>query len=242
MVETTETWSAGNVQVAVHPVEPLEGDSAYTLHVELCGQTSDVTFSTAPYGSPVDESAGALVGNTYAFDFSQAEILEPEELGSFVSAYLTEPLLVGVASADASLIGLVAAQGQGDGGGSYEQAGGEVWIFADADFTTNPYFAAEAESIEIAAGDVSIPIEAFALDGTFAPDGTSIGGGHAEGWADTREMGALLGIGDEPSAFCDFAVIMDVTCSACADGEPYCMSIEIAFDEAALVEGVTIEG
>ncbi len=242
-VSLSEGWSDGNFQVTLTPDVPLAGNTTYTLHIEVCEYTGDLTFTTSAYGSPMEESADALVGKTYVLDLSKSEILQPEGLGLFLASYLTEPLLIGVNNADESLIGLVGAQGYKKADGTYKQVGDDVWIFPDADFTTNPYFSASTPSIGIDYLDATITIESFELAGTFAPDGSAIGGGHAQGWGDTREMGPLLELGDDPGAVCEFidALGLGVSCSACADGEPYCLFLEVEFDEAPLAEGLTIE-
>lgn len=242
-IPTTATWADGNFQVEIAPTTALLGSTTYTLHIEVCEYTGDVTFTTSVYGSALEESADALVGNTYVLDLSRSEILQPEGLGVLLASYLTEPLLIGVDHADESVIGLVGAQGYKKSDGSYKQVGDQVWIFPDADFTTNPYFSASTESIGIDYSGATITIESFELSGTFAPDGSAIGGGHAQGWGDTREMGPLLELGDDPGAVCEFIAMLGlgVECSECADGEPYCLFIEARFDEAPIAEGLTID-
>lgn len=242
VVPTTNTWSDGNFQVSVAPDVPLEGESTYTLHIEVCDFAGDLTFSTSEYGAPLEGSADALVGNTYVLDLSKATILQPETLGPLLASYLTEPLLIGVDHADDTAIGLIGAQGYKKSDGGYKQVGTDVWIFPDADFSENPYFTASTDYVAIDYGGTTIPIEQFELSGTFAPDGSAIGGGHAQGWGDTRNMGPLLGLSDSPSAICDYIDLLGlgVECSACADGGEYCLFLEAVFDEAPVEAGLTL--
>jgi len=243
VVPTTETWSDGNFQVSVAPEAPLLGETTYRLHVEVCEFSGDLTFSTSQYGAPLEESTDALVGNTYVLDLSQATILQPDTLGPLLASYLTEPILIGVDHADDTTIGLVGAQGYKRSDGTYKQVGTDVWIFPDADFSENPYFSASTDYIAIDYGGTTIPIEQFELSGTFAPDGSAIGGGHAQGWGDTRNMGPLLGLSDDPSAICDYIDLLGlgVSCSPCADGGNYCLFLEAVFDEAPIADGLTID-
>lgn len=240
-VATTVTWGDGNFQAEVTPVEPLDGNTAYSLHIEVCSYSGDVLFTTSEYGTELAESAAGLVGNTYVLDLSKADILQPEGLGYLLAAYLTEPILLGVDHADESLIGMVGAQGYKKNDGTYKQVGTDVWIFPDADFTSAPYFAASTPEISIDYSDVAIPIESFSLAGTFAADGSKIGGGWASGLGDTRNMGPLLELGDDPGAVCDLITALGLSCETCADGEPYCVFLEVEFDEAPLAEGLTID-
>lgn len=240
-VASTINWGDGNFQAEVVPNEPLDGDAAYQLHIEVCEYTGDVLFTTSSYGLPLAEEAAGLVGSTYVLDLSKADILQPEGLGYLLAAYLTEPILLGVDHADESVIGLVGAQGYKKNDGTYKQVGAEVWLFPDADFTSSPYFAASTPAISIDYSDVAIPIENFSLAGTFAADGSRIGGGWASGLGDTRNMGPLLALGDEPDAVCTLMSALSLSCEACADGEPYCVFLEVEFDEAPLAEGLTID-
>ena len=240
-VPSTVAWGDGNFQAEVTPTEPLDGDAQYQLHIAVCEYTGDVLFTTSAYGSPLAEEAAGLVGNTYVLDLSQADILQPEGLGYLLAAYLTEPILLGVDHADESVIGMVGAQGFKKNDGTYKQVGTEVWIFPDADFTTSPYFAASTPEISIDYADVAIPIENFSLAGTFAADGSKIGGGWASGLGDTRNMGPLLELGDDPGAVCTLISALGLSCETCSDGEPYCVFLEVEFDEAPLATGLTID-
>lgn len=243
-VPSTAVWSDGNFQVEVVPDAPLVGSTTYTLHIGVCSYTGDVSFTTSVYGGALEEEPATLVGNTYVFDMSKADIVQPEGLGYLLASYLTEPLLIGVdhLDTDTNLIGLIGAQGYKKSDGTYKQASTEVWIFPDADFASAPYFEAATPSITIDYGDASIPIENFALEGTFSPDGQSIGGGHASGLGDTRDMGPLLGLGDNPTAVCSLIDSLGLTvgCEACSDGEELCLFLEVNFDEAEIASGVTI--
>lgn len=243
-VPSTASWGDGNLQVEVTPDSPLVGNTTYTFHIAICEYSGDVTFTTSPYGADLEEEESSLVGNTYVFDMSKADIVQPEGLGYLLASYLTEPLLIGVDHLDteAATIGMVGAQGLKKSDGTYKQVGTEVWIFPDADFSSSPYFAASTPSITIDYGDASIPIGDFALEGTFSPDGLSIGGGHASGLGDTRNMGPLLGLGDAEDAVCTLidSLGLSVGCEACPDGETLCLFLEVYFDEADIADGVTI--
>lgn len=242
-VPTTKTWSDGNFQVEITPDTPLLGSTTYTLHMEVCEYSGDLVFTTSVYGSALEESADALVGNTYVFNLSQAEILKPEGIGPLLSSYLKQPLLIGVDHADASVIGLIGSQGKQKDDGTYVQDGTTIWTFPDADFTTNPYFSAATDAISIDYYGTDIPLESFTLAGTFAPDGGSIGSAEASGLGDTRNMGPLLDLGDDPNAVCglvDSLGLPDVACEPCADGEPYCLYLEVRFDDAELEEGLIL--
>ena len=242
-VATTVTWADGSYQATITPSDLLAGSADYALHVEVCEYSGDLTFSTDVYGGALEEDSSGMVGNTYVFDMSKADITQPEGLGYLLATYLTEPLLIGIEAADESEIDLVGAQGKLRNDGTYRQYGEDVWDFPVADFTTAPYFSADTDRIEISYSGYAIPIEDFHLEGTFSPDATSVGGGLAYGLGDTRYMGPLMGRGDEPDAVCsliaDFQI--GIECVECEDGGPYCLFLEAEFGKAPLEEGLTIE-
>lgn len=242
-VGVSTSWSDGNFVATITPDSPLAGSTDYKLHIEICEYAGDLSFTTSPYGDALVEEPPSLEGNTYVFDLSKADIVEPEGLGYLLKSYLTQPLLIGVDHADASTIGLIGAQGELKTNGSYVQYGSDVWIFPDADFGSAPFFVANTDRIVIDYSSIEIPLETFYLEGSFAPDGSSIGGGYASGWGDTRNMGPLLGLSDDPNAVCGLidSLQLGINCEECSDGGAYCLFLAAEFGEAALEEGLTIK-
>ncbi len=241
-IPTAVTWDENAINAYVAP-DTLLGDSSYELLVDLCGDVTTVAFSTNEYGSPMDVEADALIGNTYFFDMSGADYVRPEGLGPLIGNYLTEPLLFGVTNADTSTISIVGAQGgvSDTTGNIYQVSGLATWDFGSADFTAAPFFKATAEQVGIDYADVTINIYNFEVEGTFAPDGSSIGGGIANGLADTRYLGEIIGFGTGWYEVCDFVASAGLDCETCPDGEETCLTLEAHFDDADLVDGLTIE-
>lgn len=219
------TWSDGNVQASVRA--DLEASSAYTLHVELCGVTTEVGFSTSELGTPLDGGTSSVQGRTYMIQLSEADITEPALLGSLARQYLTVPLLFEVTEANDSVVDLLGALGYLEDDGTYTQMTWlPTWDFPAGDFADAPYFYAEAEYITIMYGPYPIPIENFTLEGSFTSDGAQIQKGRATGKADTRYMAPLIKRDPKDyAAFCDLAGSLGIYCEPCADGEDYCLYI-----------------
>lgn len=234
-------WSDGNVQATLTTV--LAAETTYTLTVDVCGVTTTTTFTTSSLGKPLEVDPASLVGNTYVWRLSDADITEPSFLDFVANTYLTVPLLITVTAADDTTIDLLGGLGYLEDDGSYtQQMGEETWDFPSGDFAAQPYFEAYAELITITYSGTPIPIEQFHLSGTFTADGTRIEKGVGSGLGDSRYMGPLLGLPeDDLGAICEIAAEAGVECEPCADGEPYCIYIVAEEISAVVEEGLVLE-
>ena len=198
-------------------------------------------MSTSSLGSPLTVAPEDLLGNTYEFRLSNdAEITEPAFLDVMAASYLNVPLLFGVSAVDATSLTLIGSLGTQADDGSYSQDVGDVWHFPACDFSTAPFFSTVADLITLTYNGTDIPIEQFTLEGTFAPDGSSIEHGVATGNVDSRNLGPLVGQPDEPGAICNLASDLGVKCVPCADGEPYCLYMVAEQISAEMAEGLTL--
>lgn len=228
--------------VAVPAAGALAANTEYTLSAAVCDNQLQSRFTTSAYGEPLSLSYGDLAGRTYHFNLGDADYAQPEGLGAVLSTFLTDPLLIGVGTVDASSIQILGTQGRmnEDTGEITRRSGFDIWDFGVASFAEAPYFESEPTDIAIVYSGVEIPMYDFRLAGTFSADGTSIGFASAEGVGDSRNMGPLVGLGDDPDAVCSLAAGFGFTCEECPDGGRYCVRIEAYFDPSPLVEGLTL--
>lgn len=241
-IPTAVSWDEGGINAYVAP-DGLTGDASYEIQIVQCEETTLIAFSTDEYGKPMTASTDELVGNTYLFDMGGAEYVKPAGLGPLIGNYLTEPMLFGVSAATESEISIVGAQGgvNDTSGEIYQVTDLPTWDFGTADFSDSPFFRATADEVGIDYEDVTVNIYSFEIEGTFAADGSSIGGGIGKGLADTRYLGEIIGLGTGWYEVCDFVASAGLECEECPDGEITCMTLEAHFDDADLVEGLTIE-
>ncbi len=243
-VPVSAAFTDGNVQAVVTPDAALAPLTSYTLTVDVCGTSTSSAFTTSDLGTPLTGDPTMLLGRTYVFRLSDANITTPAFLNLIAGTYLTVPILLGVESADSSLIHMIG--GLGDDSGAVmtqlKDTSGYLptWDFPAADFSYQPYFQAASPMVTIMYGSVAIPISDFTLAGTFAADGSSIQHGTATGTGDSRNMGVLVGKSGDPAAICDLASSMGVDCTACPDGEPYCLYIVAEDITATALDGVTM--
>ena len=183
------------------------------------------------------------MGNAYFFDMGSADYVRPAGLGPIIGNYLTEPLLFGVTGATDAEISIVGAQGgvSDTTGAIYQVTSLATWDFGTATFNEAPFFRAVAEVVGIDYGDVTVNIYNFEVEGSFSPDGSSIGGAIANGLAYTRFLGSIIGLGDGWYEVCDFVANAGLECEMCPDGEETCLTLEAHFDDAPVVDGLTLE-
>jgi hypothetical protein len=241
-VETSfdAAWTEGGVQAELATV--LAANTTYTLTVDVCGATSSSSFTTSSLGAPLTVTPEELLGRTYVFRLSEADITQPSFLDIVASSYLTVPLLISVTASDETTIDLIGGLGELENDGSYTQlTSEETWDFPAGDFSAQPYFEAYAESIVITFSGIDIPIEQFHLSGTFTADGSRIERGVGSGLGDSRNMGPLvMREADDYGAICEIAAAAGVECEPCSDGEPYCIYIVAEQITAEWEEGLTL--
>jgi hypothetical protein len=241
-VETALSWDASRMNVTVLPALALAPNTTYGLTVFGCGNDAVYTFTTAEWGEPLDIAPIDLVGRVYNFDLAGADYAKPEGLGTLLGLYLTEPLLFQITDVTTGGITLMGAQGMVDGtsGEIVQNRTFSTWDFGQASFSDAPFFGATTAGIAIDYADSVIPMHNFHVEGTFAADGSMIGGGVASGHGDTRDMGPLLQLGGDPNAVCDFASGLGLDCVDCPDGNPWCLEIEAHFDDAEWLEDLDL--
>ena len=223
------------------PNEPLAPSTPSTVTLNYCRGSSDITFTTSGLGAPLS-SPDILETRTYALDLAGARILEPAGVGSVLTSYLTQSILVGVVSADATKIQMLGAIGKEDVTPPEQDYCDPSIDFPEADFTAQPYFQIGPQDTTLAVAGLALEIGDLEITGTFAADGTYFAGGTLAGVIDTRPLAPLLGddSGDE-GAICDLAISFGAVCEACpADGEPYCLSLVADQIQALEVEGETL--
>ena len=233
-------WAESGVTFQVSRSEHFEPNTEYELQLTDCRETRRIGFKTSEYGTPLEGDAKDLVSSTYLIDLAGATWLEPGSFSAILSLYFTTPILLMVNYADDAAVDFMGAQGYRDDLGIYRQSATEpTFDFPLSQWPEKPYFELVAPMVDITFQGVQVPIYDFALSGTFAPDGSSLGGAKVQGLGDTRYMGPLIGK-DDPGAICEQAASLGVSCSDCPDGNPYCMFLSAIDVDGARVPGLEL--
>ncbi len=239
-ISGTSTLADDNETVIFTPDAPLSASTSYTVTLDYCGGTVDLAFTTSEVGGPLND-ANALVGKTYALALGDARIVEPDGIGSVLSSYLTQDILIGVDTVSATEVQMIGAIGKEDASPPAQDWCDPTIDFPVADFSEQPYFQIGPQNTTLSVAGYSIEIGNLEITGTFAPDGTYFAGGTLSGTIDTRPLAPLLDDSGDEGAICDLAVSFGATCTACpADGEPYCLTLVADQITAEEVSGLTL--
>jgi hypothetical protein len=187
-VEGSPSWR-GNTLIFT-PDAPLAPSTTYTATVtHACAppEGASWSFTTSDVGAPVDPST--LIGSAYVADLRYGRVVQPEGGGSLLQTYLTSPLLVGITSADAERLDVLAALGsEADDDPPRQDTCKPTVPFGPAAFTENPIFesgpAAAPLSLEFAVFEKSVPFSGATFSGAFAPGGDYLAAAELRGELD----------------------------------------------------------
>jgi hypothetical protein len=225
--------------VTFAPDAPLNPSTSYVVRLDYCTGTAELSFSTSELGGSVP--ASVLEGKAYAFDSASGRMVEPEGVGAVLQEYLESGILVSPVEVSGGQVQMLSAAPTQDD--SNQQDFCRSTRVSAADYSAAPFF-------EVGPMDFAVPMSGYEIDvedhffaGTFAPDGSYIGGITLAGSVDTRPLVPLLFEGeDDPNAVCDLIASMGVSCEACG-GDPaalYCLAYRL-IDGVAQEVGTTLE-
>jgi hypothetical protein len=236
-----QAWVEGSLAFDVQFVGGLKAKHGYRMFIRDCAGERVVNFRTSPYGEPLESGAAGLIDNTYVLDLAGAEWVQPPGLGPLLQLYFTTPVLLGVQSADNDTIDFLGAPGIIDPfAGIQQDTTQQTWDFDGTSFTAAPFFRADVDEVNFSFDGLDIPVYGFRVEGTFAADGSSFGGGLLSGNADTRNLGVQLGEPDNPAAMCGYAESLGIACKPCPDGEPYCLDLAVQDVDGMKVPGLKL--
>lgn len=241
---TQVTWDETGLNANIRPLNPLDPATEYALQVQTCptATTTAVGFSTSTLGLPLEVELDTLVDRVYYLPLGGGNYEEPPGLGPIISAYLDQPLLFKVRDANVDSLMLMGAQGaiSSSSGEILQLPGRETFNFGAADFRGRPYFSTIASVVPLVYDGTEIKFYDFAVEGTFSADGSVIGYPQVDGLIDTRNLGSLVGIGNEDDSACEYVAAVGLECIACPDGQDLCLYLKATFPAAEYVPGLTV--
>ncbi|MES2640068.1 MAG: hypothetical protein V4850_11315 [Myxococcota bacterium] len=239
-IETTDSGPIGNDSGGGDTDTDTDADSDTDTDADSDTDTDSDTDADTDTDTDVDTGDDVtedLTGRTYVVSLADATITEPSGIGSFLSGYLTQEILLGVVSVsdtEIEMIGTIAVEGSSPAEQDYCLA---TIDFPTADFTGNPDFQIGPSDLSLDVGGVTIALTELLVTGTFEDDGSAFEDGVLSGTIDTRPLDAMVGDGSE-GIVCEYAAFVGATCEACpSDGGEFCLSL-VAED----ITGIELEG
>jgi len=228
-----QSVSEDGLVVSFAAADPLEPDTAYTVELDYCRGTAGIDFTTSELGRDLEGELD-LEGRVYAGDFSGVRYAQGDGVGQIISTFLGETVLLQVIQATEAVFQLRVALAIEDGGELVQDPCGTTADLPEADFSAVPYFSHEGQDVVLTAYDTEMHMSGFQASGTVSADNSYLGGIALEVTLDTREAAVALGLSAED--ICVLAENVGLACEPCADGLPYCGTLQMDELYADLVD------
>lgn len=227
------TTTVEGTRVIFTPDSPLMAATTYDVSVGWCKGPTTLSWSTSDVGDVADEST--LPGSAYSLDIGNGRFVEPAGVGDIIGSLLEQEVLIGVTAADAMSISMMGALG--DGNGMQDMCTESFDFPVAADFSENPYFSIESDSLALDISGVAVTIDDLRISGAFSADGSYIAGATLQGTLDVNILADL--VGEDP---CGLLLQFGVPCEECSDGSgAHCLSVLVDDMQADRVDGLMLE-
>ncbi|MBN1334522.1 MAG: hypothetical protein JXB39_01020 [Deltaproteobacteria bacterium] len=241
---TGATWISDDGEIVrFQPSTPLDPSTEYASKLQYCSGDAIIGFQTSALGTPLSVD---LVDRTFHLDLTTARFVEPATFGALLGMYLNVDILVGVLAADPGhTLDVIGAVTVSDSDPPVQNFCMPTIAFPQADFSEAPWFRVGPVDTPVAVVGGSVTIHGLDVQGTFASDGSTFGGGVLAGMIDARDLVGVFGEIETPEDFCALSETFEAPCEACdydgGDGSIYCLSLVADQIVAPQLPGVTIE-
>ena len=227
------------------PDGPLDQAASYSATLSYCSarETAGVTFTTSTLGEAL--TIDDLVGRAYLLDLGTGLWLQPDGIGTFINSFLSAEIVLSIQAEEGATLDLEAVIR--NVGATVQDTCVPTIGFPTADWSAAPWFTLGPTEADFGANGLSLPIHDAVLEGTFAADGSFLGGGHLSGNLDARDLAPTMAeagmIGaDDPALVCQLMQGFSVTCGPCtSDGEETCVPLEVINLVATEETGFSVE-
>lgn len=220
----TATWDDSETTLTFTPAAPLAPNTDYTVGIDFCRSSPELSFRTSELGSPITDPA-SLVGRTYAVDLSAGRFVEGAGIAEPLSAFFNRSVLFQVTHLDATGLDLrVAVSGTPTDPAGQDQCFATIDM-VDLDPSEAPFFAFDLDDFVLGAWEGSLALAGFSMEGTVAPDGTYVGGVQYSVVVPVSQLGAVFG-NDDVAENCALIEAQGEVCETCPDfSDAACVTI-----------------
>ena len=183
-------------------------------------------------------------GWTYTIDLSRAKVAKPGITAQALLTLVDNHLALQVDELTEDSINVTIAPTD-SGSGEQDTCIPTLHAGMPNNFKAAPTFSVGPIDVPFTLAGYGIRLYDSIATATFASDGSYFAGGTIAGSLDARDIvDALAGKdilpAESPEAVCDIIANAKLPCTACADGEPYCLYLEVR-DVTGSQSNITIE-
>ncbi|MCB9797013.1 MAG: hypothetical protein H6741_30380 [Alphaproteobacteria bacterium] len=234
--EVAYAASVEDGRVVFTPEAPLTPEQTYTWSAELCGEAV-ASGSFTPRAQGEDADPEALQGRTYAVDLSEATWIEPANGGDLFAQLFGGLLLLGVQEAEGERLSIMGAVGEDIDGYRQQDPCYETIVFADADFSRNPYLELGPAEFPLVVQGQDVILHDLHLFGAFTEQGVALGDATIAAQGDLRDV-----FGAEYGAWCGQLQQFGLTCASCvSDNAMACVDLLVSGIHGGVVPGLRLQ-
>ena len=218
-----QTARAGGSTILYTPTVPLDPETTYTVGLEYCRRAPSIEFTTSSLGTTLTDPS-SLVGRTFTLDMLQARFVAGAEVAATAATLFDRNLLASVVGLDGDWLRMRIGGALGDDPENQDFCARTVDLPA-ADVTNLPWFHLLTDELQFGAYAVDMFLYQLQLSGTFAADGSSIGGLAMTTVVDSRDIAELIS-GQTADSLCEIMGNLYIPCELCpTDGHSYCFDL-----------------
>ena len=216
------------------PTVPLDPETTYTVGLEYCRGAPSIEFTTSALGAPLTD-ASALVGRSFTLDMLQARFVASAEVAATAATLFDRNLLASVVGLDGDWLRLRIGKALEDDPENQDFCARTVDLPA-ADVTNLPWFHLLTDELQFGAYAANMTLYQLQVSGTFAADGSAIGGLAMTTVVDSRDIAELIS-GQTADSLCEIMGNLYIPCEPCpTDGHSYCF--DLSFED---LSGSTVD-
>ncbi len=205
------------------PTVPLAPNTTYTVGLEYCRGAPSIEFTTSSLGADLTDAA-ALPGKTFTMDLLQARFVAGDEVSATAATLFDRNLLATILGLEGDWLRLRIGVAREDDPESQDFCARTVDLPA-ADVTHLPWFHLLTDELQFGAYAADMSLYQLQVSGTFASDGSAIGGLAMTTVVDSRDIADLIS-GQTADSLCEIMGNLYIPCEPCpTDGHSYCFDL-----------------
>jgi hypothetical protein len=222
-IEGEQYTSEDGKTILFVPSQALEPVTEYEVGLDYCRGMPTISFTTSELGSEI-ASFDTIEGNTYIFHLDAARYTTGGEVAQALLAIFNKEVLIQILEIADTSIAMRGAVGESLNGEVEQDICYRTLDLEELGVDSADFYYEDAELV-MDFYHTELSFLNLLMSGTFAPDGSWIGGVSLFANIDVRGLSQTLGLGTADD-ICAFARELESPCEPCStDNEDYCITI-----------------